>query len=81
MTALHVAINKGLKDMAFLLIDMGADLEAEDIDNKPPVRIHLDFLWKKKKMIVLLFLELSIVMAFTEEQLIRDCEGKQTMLW
>lgn len=38
MTALHVAINKGLKDMAFLLIDMGADLEAEDIDNKTPVR-------------------------------------------
>lgn len=37
MTALHIAIIKGHKELAMYIIDQGPDLEAEDIDNKTPV--------------------------------------------
>lgn len=39
MTPLHIASIKGFKELAIFLIDQKSNLEAEDIDNKTPVRM------------------------------------------
>ena len=37
MTPLHISVNKGLKKLAMRFIDLGSDVDAQDIAQRTPV--------------------------------------------